>query len=256
MIKNFILLLLFIITIIISGCAVKRGGYHYQVKAGETINQISQKVNIPGDLIMKSNNISDPTKLRAGKLIFIPVYKPGSSADIKESPKNKNISSETKKDIKQPVKTKKQKTDKNKNSISKNKEKTKQPSVIKDFDFTWPAAGKVITFFSPLTRGLTIEVEENSDIKTAGPGVVIYTDNLKGYGNSVIIKHNEKYMTVYTYLKEVTVKPEQPVKSGEIIGKAGINDTAPDFDKPVIHFEIRQSEGGNPVAVNPLLFLD
>ncbi|HPG31564.1 MAG TPA: M23 family metallopeptidase, partial [bacterium] len=162
----------------------------------------------------------------------------------------------SKKKTAESVKTVQSKTVTPKTVKTAPKQKIKQSPIVKDFDFVWPVNGKIMTFFSTLTRGLTIEVEENSEVKSAGAGVVIYTDNLKGYGNSIIVKHNEKYMTVYTYLKEIAVKPEQRIGSGEVIGKAGVNENSPDFDKPVIHFEIRQSEGGNPVAVNPLNFLD
>lgn len=259
-IYNFCFLIILSLSVaFFSGCAVSRGGRYYKIQSGDTINSIAGKFNIPADEIVRINRISNPARIYAGSSLYIPARKKGTKTN---APQSKNSTDN------QPVQqvSKVQSTRNNsaqpassaarpKTASTEKAEPKPQKKIIKDYDFIWPVNGKIITYFSALTRGLTVEVEENSEVKAAAAGTVIYSGELKGYGNSIIIRHSEKYLSVYTYLKENKTAVEQAVKAGDTIAVAGITPET-GFNQPVVHFEIRVAEGGNPVAVNPLIYLD
>jgi murein DD-endopeptidase MepM/ murein hydrolase activator NlpD len=120
--------------------------------------------------------------------------------------------------------------------------------------FHWPVRGQVIAGFGPKTdgqrnNGIDIAVPENTPIKAADDGVVIYSGNeLKSFGNLVLVRHNNDYITAYAHAKELRVKRGDSIKSGEIIGMSG---QTGNIETPQIHFEIRK--GSTPVDPMQLL---
>lgn len=114
--------------------------------------------------------------------------------------------------------------------------------------FRWPVRGQVIAGFGPKpdgqrNDGIDIAVPENTPIKAADDGVVIYSGNqLKSFGNLVLVRHGNDYVTAYAYAKEVRVKKGDTIKSGEVIGTSGQTGNAA---APEVHFEIRK--GSTPV---------
>jgi murein DD-endopeptidase MepM/ murein hydrolase activator NlpD len=120
--------------------------------------------------------------------------------------------------------------------------------------FRWPVRGQVIAGFGPKTdgqrnNGIDIAVPENTPIKAADDGVVIYSGNeLKSFGNLVLVRHNNDYITAYAHAKELRVKRGDSIKSGEVIGMSGQTGNT---DAPAIHFEIRK--GSTPVDPIQLL---
>jgi murein DD-endopeptidase MepM/ murein hydrolase activator NlpD len=120
--------------------------------------------------------------------------------------------------------------------------------------FRWPVRGQVIAAFGPKAdgqrnNGIDIAVPENTPIKAADDGVVIYSGNeLKSFGNLLLVRHSNNYITAYAHAKELRVKRGDTIKSGEIIGMSGQSGNT---DTPEIHFEIRK--GSTPV--DPMQFL-
>ncbi|GBD03435.1 Murein hydrolase activator NlpD [bacterium HR19] len=118
--------------------------------------------------------------------------------------------------------------------------------------FIPPVKGKVISNFGDRNgrehKGVDISAPEGTDILAAEDGVVIFSGFLKGYGNVVIIKHEGDYFTVYAHNKYNTVKENEFVKRGQVIGKVGQTGNA---TTPHLHFEVRR--GTKPL--NPLDFL-
>jgi murein DD-endopeptidase MepM/ murein hydrolase activator NlpD len=114
--------------------------------------------------------------------------------------------------------------------------------------FHWPLRGEVVSGFGPKADGLRndgidIAVPENTPIKAADDGVVIYSGNqLKSFGNLVLVRHSNEYVTAYAHAKEVRVKPGDTIKAGEVIGTAG---QTGNVATPQLHFEIRK--GATPV---------
>jgi murein DD-endopeptidase MepM/ murein hydrolase activator NlpD len=121
--------------------------------------------------------------------------------------------------------------------------------------FRWPARGKVIAAYGAKTNGkvndgINLAVPEGTPIKAADDGVVAYAGNeLKGYGNLVLIRHNNGYVTAYAHASELDVKRNDVVKRGQVIAKSG---QSGEVQSPQLHFEIRK--GSTPV--DPLQFLN
>ncbi len=115
----------------------------------------------------------------------------------------------------------------------------------------WPTRGTVISHFKagdPTRQGIDISGKRGQPIIAAAGGRVVYSGNgLRGYGNLVIIQHNETYFSAYAHNQKVLVKENERVKSGQRIADMGNSGT----DRVMLHFEIRRN--GRPS--NPLQYL-
>jgi murein DD-endopeptidase MepM/ murein hydrolase activator NlpD len=114
--------------------------------------------------------------------------------------------------------------------------------------FRWPVRGRVIAGFGPKPNGLqndgiNLAVPEGTSIKAADDGVVAYAGNeLKGYGNLVLVRHANGFVTAYAHASEIMVKRGDTVKRGQVIAKSG---QTGNVTSPQLHFEIRK--GATPV---------
>ncbi|CAA0092506.1 Uncharacterised protein [Starkeya nomas] len=114
--------------------------------------------------------------------------------------------------------------------------------------FRWPVRGRVISGFGPKpggqqNEGINVSVPEGTSVKAAEDGVVAYAGSeLKGYGNLVLIKHSNGYVTAYAHNSALDVKKGDTVKRGQVIAKAGQTGSV---TSPQLHFEIRK--GSQPV---------
>jgi murein DD-endopeptidase MepM/ murein hydrolase activator NlpD len=121
--------------------------------------------------------------------------------------------------------------------------------------FRWPVRGKVITSYGAKTNGkandgINLAVPEGTPVKAADDGVVAYSGNeLKGYGNLVLVRHANGYVTAYAHASELLVKRGDTIKRGQVIAKSG---QSGEVSSPQLHFEIRK--GSSPV--DPLQFLN
>jgi murein DD-endopeptidase MepM/ murein hydrolase activator NlpD len=121
--------------------------------------------------------------------------------------------------------------------------------------FRWPVRGRVVTGYGAKTNGksndgINVAVPEGTPIKAAEDGVVAYSGNeLKGYGNLVLVRHSNGYVTAYAHASELLVKRGDTIKRGQVIAKSG---QSGEVASPQLHFEIRK--GSSPV--DPLQFLN
>jgi murein DD-endopeptidase MepM/ murein hydrolase activator NlpD len=121
--------------------------------------------------------------------------------------------------------------------------------------FRWPVKGRVISEYGSKPNGLrnegiNISVPEGTGIRAAEGGVVAYAGNeLKGYGNLVLIRHEGGWVTAYAHNKELFVKRGDAVKRGDVIAKAGQTGSV---TSPQLHFEVRKGA----TAVDPMRFLN
>jgi murein DD-endopeptidase MepM/ murein hydrolase activator NlpD len=111
-------------------------------------------------------------------------------------------------------------------------------------EFRWPARGRIIQGFkSGGNDGINISVPAGTSVRAAESGTVVYSgDGLKGYGNLVLIKHPNGFVTAYGNNGELDVKRGETVKRGQVIAKSG--DTG-NVNSPQLHFELRK--GSTPV---------
>ena len=120
--------------------------------------------------------------------------------------------------------------------------------------FAWPASGKVISSFGTTTNGerndgINIATPMGTPIHAAASGTVSYSgDELKDYGNLLLIKHPGGYVTAYAHADQLLVRSGDTVTKGQVIGYAG---RTGDVSTPQLHFEIRH--GTTPV--NPGSYL-
>ena len=116
-------------------------------------------------------------------------------------------------------------------------------------EFRWPAHGRVISCFKCSGNdGINIALPEGTAIKAAEAGTVAYAGDLKNYGNLVLIKHPNGYVTAYANNGEIDVKVGETVKRGQTIAKSGQSGNVP---SPQLHFELRKGK----TPVDPTLYL-
>ncbi|MBV8473319.1 MAG: M23 family metallopeptidase, partial [Hyphomicrobiales bacterium] len=117
-------------------------------------------------------------------------------------------------------------------------------------EFRWPARGRIIEGFKAGGNdGINIAVPEGTSVRAAESGVVAYAGSeLKGYGNLVLIRHPNGFVTAYANNGELEVKRGETVKRGQVIAKSG---QSGNVNSPQLHFELRK--GSTPV--DPTSFL-
>jgi lipoprotein NlpD len=118
-----------------------------------------------------------------------------------------------------------------------------------DLNWQWPAGGALLSAFEEgKVKGLTIAGKAGDPVLAAAEGKVVYAGSgLRGYGNLVILKHNNTYLTAYAHNQALLVKEEQTVRRGQKIAEMGSTDA----DRVQLHFEIRRQ--GKPIDPAKLL---
>jgi lipoprotein NlpD len=216
------------------GCANTNTSYRYEngyhiVKSGETLYQISWHYGLDYKTVARWNGIRYPYRIYPGQRIVV-------SADY--VPRRKAVTQSAKKPANTRTTTK---------SSSTAKQST---ALVRDIHWQWPVRGKIISTFSPANggKGIDIVATEGTAIQAASGGRVVYSGSgLRGYGNLIIIKHNESYLSAYAHNRKLLVIEGAQVKAGQKIAELGTSGT----DRPKLHFEIRKN--GQPV--DPLKYL-
>ena len=122
-------------------------------------------------------------------------------------------------------------------------------SVTSD-KFRWPLSGRVITDFAASRgTGINIEAPEGTSVRAAENGEVIYVGNaVEGYGNLVLVKHANGFVSAYAHLNTIGVVKGDTISRGDAIGTVGMTGSV---TRPQLHFELRK--GATPVDPMPLL---
>ena len=112
-----------------------------------------------------------------------------------------------------------------------------------DLNWMWPAAGPVLASFDEgKTKGVVIGGKAGDPVLASADGRVVYAGSgLRGYGNLVIVKHNNTFLTAYAHNQSLAVKEDQAVRRGQKIAEMGSSDA----DRVQLHFEVRRQ--GKPV---------
>lgn len=127
-------------------------------------------------------------------------------------------------------------------------------SVAGSSKLRWPVVGKVVGGFGPRpdgthNDGVNLAAPMGTDVHAAESGVVAYAgDELKGYGNLVLIRHDNGWVTAYAHADEILVKRGDRIRRGQVIAKVG---RTGQVDQPQLHFELRQ--GQKPVDPSPFM---
>jgi murein DD-endopeptidase MepM/ murein hydrolase activator NlpD len=126
--------------------------------------------------------------------------------------------------------------------------------TVSPLTFSWPLTGRVISDFGSESNGerndgINIAAQPGTPIRAAAAGTISYAGNeLRGYGNLILIKHDDGYVTAYAHAERITVQRGDMVTKGQIIAYAG---STGDVTSPQLHFEIRH--GVQPVNPRSLL---
>jgi lipoprotein NlpD len=110
--------------------------------------------------------------------------------------------------------------------------------AAKAHKFLWPAPGRIVVSLCGLrSEGIDLAIADRAPIRAADAGVVAYAgDDLKGYGNVIIIRHDGGFVSAYAHVPNPKVSRGDQVSRGQVIGTAA----ARQMDGPLLHFELRR----------------
>ena len=198
-------------------------GIYHVVRPGENLFRIGKAYDISHEELARVNGIKDAGQIRVGQKIFIP-------GATRQLPVEIITPTEPSREI----------------------PSAPQVPEISRGGLLWPVNGTVNSGFgargSSFHDGIDIGAPEGTPVRVVEAGEVIYSDQLRGYGNIVIVRHADGLVSVYAHNETNLVHQGQNVSRGEIIARVG---TTGRVTGPHLHFEIRQ----NNTAQDPLHFL-
>jgi len=193
------------------------------VKAGENLFRIGKAYGIPYGELAKINRIANPDRIQAGNRIFIP-------GATKRLPVE--IITPTTAVVRRPG--------------GRNVRKNRKAGFI------WPIRGRLTSGFGPRGEsfhdGIDISAPAGAPIRASQDGRVIFSDELRGYGNLIIVRHFDGFASVYAHNRRNLAREGQHVARGQVIAEVGSTGRV---SGPHLHFEIRR----NNVAADPLYYL-
>ena len=220
------------------GCTPnRRYGVWHEVKHGQTLWRIAKTYGVDLYELAEVNGIEDPARIRAGTKLFIPgadkvmhvePYKPGSSNRpyVRHHAASGN------------------------GKVTENNGTQGTPGI--SVRLAWPVKGVLTSLFGRRAGrrhdGIDIGAPPGTPVKAALDGEVVYANYTGGYGNLLIIRHDDRLLTVYAHLQGFAVSKGQHVRKGQVIGKVG---TTGRSSGPHLHFEVRLDREPR----DPLLFL-
>lgn len=261
----------------------ERGSYrgsYYMVKKGDTLYFISYVTDKDVKDLIAYNDLKSPYLIHPGQKLELwqpkysapvygksskhtdasdpkitsvpPVITPYKSTSSKSKPQSgANPKAEAEKKVQSKKVDNKKSEEYSRSSGKQNVNKNSQAKLTKVNSWLWPTKGRVISKFSNAERGnkgIDIAGQRGQQVVSTAKGVVVYSGNaLKGYGNLIIIKHNEDYLSAYAHNERLFVKEGQSIKAGQKIALMGSSGS----DSVRLHFEIRYKGK----SVNPQRYL-
>lgn len=240
----------------------------YIVQRGDTLYSIARKNNQSVSFLAGVNNLEPPYNLKLGQKILLSRAdsggladnRPGTSVPVAGQPQSNTATTvttttttTTQKGDSKPVTTTTTTTQPQKVPVNAQtpivNSKTRKVAGV---TWSWPTTGKVIEQFSTAeqgNKGIDIAGNRGQAILSAADGQVVYSGNaLRGFGNLIIINHNNEYLSAYAHNDVMLVKEGQKVKRGQHIARMGSTDAA----STRLHFEIRyRGQSVNPVSYLP-----
>ena len=252
------------------------------VRKGDTLYSISRRYNVPLKDLIEANNLRPPYNLNVGQTLRLPeaqyhIVKKGDTLYSIARGHNLDVASLTRKNNLQApytlyvgqklalsgsvsgtsYKQSAVKSATNKTSVSnKRASRTSNytPPKNRTAKFMWPVKGTVISGFGVIGKGrkndgINIKAARGTAVKAADKGTVAYAGNeLKGFGNLILIKHPDGWITAYAHNDKLLVRKGQKVIKGEKIATVG---STGGVNSPQLHFEVRAGKK----AVNPRKYL-
>ncbi len=269
------LIILALLGLTLSACQARHGVYH-TVQKGQTLYRISQDYGVDEKYLARINGIDDPTSLQVGKVLFIPgadqplevpstvgmAPSPPDPPRVVAAPPSSPLPAPPARiapATPSPLPPSKPQAAPRPDpppraapapSVASRPSPSRAPVKGK---FEWPLRGTILKCFSEKSsdpcKGLEISASRGSAVKAAASGSVIYSgDGIRGYGNLIILKHDDSFFTVYGYNDRNLVSSGTFVSKGEKIALSG---APPGGGQPRLHFEIRQGKQ----SVDPTFYL-
>lgn len=254
-------------------------GHVHVVQGGETLNAIARRYGLRAGDIARHNGLDSPDRVRVGQRLEIPAHAPVRTAslttrasDAAPAPAPRPVAGNNDAPSLQPLppagEAASGKTDRRATAGEDAPVRTAaldsgeatvpaalpEPAALSSPRFRWPVRGRIVSEFGKKPNGaqndgINIAVPEGTSVKASENGVVAYVGNeLKGFGNLILIRHADDWVTAYAHNSQVLVKRGDQVTRGQIIAKAGQTGSV---NQPQLHFELRK--GSRPV--NPLQHL-
>ncbi|WP_232821168.1 peptidoglycan DD-metalloendopeptidase family protein [Oceanimonas marisflavi] len=211
----------------------------YQVRRGDTLSDIAHRTHHSVADLASLNGLRPPYRIYVGQKLALHIAAPPASASAatvaksepraKPAPALSGAAAAKSSRAVAPVKGK----------AYAGSEVQKSASVNAAIAWQWPVTGPVISEFSLSetgNKGIDIRGSRGQAVKAAAAGKVVYAGNaLRGYGNLIIIKHNDDYLSAYAHNEVLRVKEQDSVRAGQHIADMGSSDAA----DVRLHFEIR-----------------
>ncbi|WP_221801696.1 peptidoglycan DD-metalloendopeptidase family protein [Oceanobacter mangrovi] len=226
----------------------KQGGHDkspsglYTVRKGDTLYSIAWRYGLNHKDLARANGIYSPYT----------IY-PGQKIDVR----NVDVKAE---EVKKPVTVVRVSdpsliASKPETSVTTDAQTSQSPPIVpvaeQPLSWVWPVPGVIMAQFStqkPVNKGIDLSGSLGESVAAAAAGTVVYAgQGLRGYGNLVIIKHDDTFLSAYAHASRILVNEQEVVKAGQTIAETGSTGTT----EVKLHFEIRKN--GNPV--DPLLYL-
>ncbi len=225
----------------------------YTMRNGDSLHGIALRHRVTVDELKRANGITDPTKVWAGAVLNVPAQ-PDAAAAPTPAPNTASRGPHTPPRVinAPPEQLKAPEQSASRSDIINNAEPPSPDTAAAKF--RWPVRGKVIANFGRRpdgthNDGVNVAVPKGTEILAAEAGKVAYAGNeLKGYGNLVLIRHPNGWVTAYAHADQLLVRPNDEVRRGQVIARAGRTGAV---DQPQLHFELRQ--GSRPVDPMPHL---
>ena len=243
----------------------ERGAETYKVQAGDTPRLIAQKTGVSEKVLIERNELA-PTRLKVGQVLYLPKggkapVAPRAVAvnDNKPAPTQKSapdvhvvkttmFQAPGAKPQSAPAPASSPEVIGGQNPQVASTQQLPAPEPMSGNSFRWPVQGRIISEFGAKpdgghNDGIDVAVPLGTSVKAAENGVVAYAgDELKGYGNLVLIRHSNNWVSAYAHNDEILVKRGDQVRRGQVIAKAG---RTGQVAQPQLHFELRK--GSRPV---------
>jgi murein DD-endopeptidase MepM/ murein hydrolase activator NlpD len=227
------------------------------VASGETLSSIARKHRITIRELAVANSMTPETPLKVGMKLNVPARTGSAPKTASLAPATPVVAAPARPPTLQSVKPGEQPAASARIATPAAEATADEPGPAAAAgmpSFRWPLRGRVTTNFGAKTAGgasdgIDLAVPEGTAVRAADDGVVAYAGNeLKGYGNLVLIRHANGFVTAYANASEINVKRNDQVHRGQVIAKSGQTGSAA---TPQLHFEIRK----NSAPVDPVQYL-
>lgn len=234
-------------------------GYTHVIESGESLYAIARKYKVSTQTLVEANGLGSPDRIFVGQKLTIP--------GVSGVPAPQKIANDT---IKTAALTPKPAVTAPEPAPKTIKVATvpvkavtapqalpaaapRMPTTVastSNAKFRWPVSGKIVTDFAASKgTGINIDVPEGTAVRASETGTVIYVGSaVEGYGNLILLKHDNGFVSAYAHLSQFNVTKGAVVQRGDSIGLAGMTGSV---SRPQLHFELRK--GATPIDPIPYL---